>query len=67
MQVPAEVDDLQLYTKEALAKRLDVSVRTIENYAKDPACPLKWTHGAGKKKACDGPTLRKLIDWLRLS
>lgn len=66
MQVQAEVDDLEIYTKEDIAKRVKLSVRTVENHVRDPECPLKWTHNAGKKLACDAATLRSYLDWLRI-
>lgn len=68
MQVPVDAtspDDLQLYDKADVAKRALVSIRTIEGHAKNPHCPLKWTHKAGKKQACDAATLRAFLEWLR--
>jgi hypothetical protein len=68
VKVPVEtsLDELQLYGKEEIAARSLKSVRSIEEDAADPACPLKWTHKAGKKNACDATTLRDYLAWLRL-
>ena len=39
--------------------------RSIEEDERDPDCPLKWTHKAGKKNATDAATLRRYLEWLR--
>jgi hypothetical protein len=63
---PEALDDLQLFDKEKVAERSLRSVRSVEEDAADPTCPLKWTHQAGRKKACDAATLRDYLGWLRL-
>lgn len=60
------LDELQLYGKEEVAARCLKSVRSVEEDAADPTCPLKWTHKTGKKKACNATTLRDYLAWLEL-
>jgi hypothetical protein len=60
------IDELQLYDKADVAARSKRSVRSVQEDAADPACPLKWSHQTGRKKACDAPTLRAYLDWLRV-
>lgn len=69
MRVPPETanDDLQLFDKQMISDRSLRSVRSVEQDASDPDCPLKWTHQSGKKRACDAPTLRAYLGWLRQS
>lgn len=66
MVTAERIDDLELFDKSEVARRVKLGVRTIEQLAKDPECPLKFikpARGAGKRVVCTAQTLREFIRW----
>jgi hypothetical protein len=59
-------DNDRTFTAEQIAGRVNKKPSSVVRDARNPSCPLKWTHWAGKAKACDLPTLRRYLDWLRI-
>jgi len=64
VQAVAEVDELRLYDRHAVAARSLRSVRSVAADVADPRCPLRWTTVVGRRKACDAPTLAAYLRWL---
>jgi hypothetical protein len=65
---PAAAEDLRLrlFFVEDICERTGASVSYVRRDVADPACPLKWTHQVGKRRACDAAMLACYLEWLRI-
>lgn len=57
---------LRLYTRSQLADLVGCDPSTVHRAIVDPASPLKYTHGRGRRRLIDYPTAKAWLDTIRL-